>query len=318
MAMRFTSRAISISIMLITLALCALFTARGATIYAAMKLAPLDIHGVRSRSDDGAAQRAPGTDPPNVLAILQRNAFDWTTGPLPKPIEPLLVIKDTDPPAPDPSQPPPRCNQAVKLFASVYSDRSPEWSFGSLGDGTSPPLLYREGGKVADHEVACILPSAVYMRKSDGNLCSLTMFGGAHEQASLTATTVTTAEPAPSADPELDAAIKKVSDTQFSVQRSFVDTLLSDPAALMRLARVVPHEEDGKPMGVKVYGIRRAGPLGKLGLQNGDLLRNINGMSMADPNAALEAFAKLRGTSDLKVAITRRGQDTSLSYGITD
>jgi type II secretory pathway component PulC len=41
-------------------------------------------------------------------------------------------------------------------------------------------------------------------------------------------------------------------------------------------------------------------------------------MSMADPNTALEAFAKLRSASDLKVAITRRGQDTSLSYGITE
>lgn len=117
---------------------------------------------------------------------------------------------------------------------------------------------------------------------------------------------------------ELDAAITQRSETRYEVKRSFVEKLLADPAQLMRLARLMAHEEHGRMIGVKVYGVRRKSVLGKLGIQNGDLLHSINGLSLADLNAALEAFAQLRSASNLKVAITRRDQPMSLSVSITD
>jgi hypothetical protein len=117
---------------------------------------------------------------------------------------------------------------------------------------------------------------------------------------------------------ELDAAITQRSETRYDVKRSFVDKLLGDPDALMRLARAVLHEENGQAVGVKLYAIGRTSVLGKLGLQNGDLLHSINAMSLADTDAALEALAQLRTASNLKVAITRRGQPMSLSVRVTD
>lgn len=333
MALPLTSKGVSIAITLSTLALCALFLARGATSYAAGKLFPLDA-GPASTGADGKAKRAPGSDPPDIHAILKRNAFDPTTGSLwpPKPVEAppsddeLARVDEVV----DPNKLPPPCDQTVKLIASVYSERTPEWSFASLGSGGTPPLLYREGSKVADREIVSIYPSAVYMRQSNGKLCSLTLFVDPNAQppaapnappppvAPATDPTVAATAPATSSEAELDAAITKVSDTQYNVKRAFVDKLLGNQAELMRAARIVPHEENGQVVGVKLYGIRRNSLLGKLGIQNGDLLRNINDMSMGDPNSALEAYAKLRSASDLKVAITRRGQDTALSFGITD
>lgn len=331
MALPLTSKGVSIAITLSTLALCALFLARGVTSFAAGKLFPLDAGPVSSSA--GKAQKAPGSDPPDIHAILKRNAFDPGTGPLwpPKPVE-----VPTDPNAEatvenealDPNKMPPACDQTVKLIASVYSERAPEWSFASLGNGGTPPLLYRQGSKVADREVVSIYPSAVYMRQSNGKLCSLTLFVDPNKQppppaavapaAPTEPAAAAVAAPSTSSEAELDAAITKVSDTQYNVKRAFVDKLLGNQAELMRAARIVPHEENGQVVGVKLYGIRRNSLLGKLGIQNGDLLKNINDMSMADPNSALEAYAKLRSASDLKVAITRRGQDTALSFGITD
>lgn len=320
-----TSKGVSIAITLVTLASCAFLLARGSTSYAASKLAPLD--GVSSAHAPGSARQLPGSETPDMLAILRRNVFDWATGPLPKPIEPPPIIYTKKAPAPlDPRKLPPACDASVKLIASVYSERSREQSFGSVGDGSSAPLLYREGSKLGDLVVARIFPNALYLRKSDGALCSLTMFGAGSERAGeepgtleITETDPTTvAAPRTSAEAELDAAITKVSDAQYTVKRAFVDKLLADPSQLMSVARIIPHEENGQPLGMKLYGIRRNSLLGKLGLQNGDTLRAINGMSMADPGSALDAYAKLRGASELKVAITRRGQDTSLGLGITE
>jgi general secretion pathway protein C len=333
LALPLTSKGVSIAITLSTLALCALFTARGVTSFAAGKLFPLDA-GPATAESGSKVQKAPGTDAPDIHAILKRNAFDPTTGSLwpPKPVETPTEPGEDQPVSEvlDPNKLPPACDQTVKLVASVYSERSPEWSFASLANGGTPPLLYRQGSKVADREVVSIYPSAVYMRQSTGKLCSLTLFVDPNAQAAAPAVATVTpppptepgaalpAGPTTSSEAELDAAITKVSDTQYNVKRAFVDKLLGNQAELMRAARIVPHEENGQVVGVKLYGIRRNSLLGKLGIQNGDLLRNINGMSMADPNSALEAYAKLRSASDLNVAITRRGQETALGFGITD
>jgi general secretion pathway protein C len=56
--------------------------------------------------------------------------------------------------------------------------------------------------------------------------------------------------------------------------------------------------------------------LGKLGLQNGDLMRTINGFEMSSPDTALEAYARLRSASNLTVAVVRRGQPMNVQYDI--
>jgi general secretion pathway protein C len=124
------------------------------------------------------------------------------------------------------------------------------------------------------------------------------------------------AEAAASGDAELDAGIKQQSETKYSVRRNLVDKLLQNQAELMRSARVVPHEENGRVVGVKLYGIRKTSLLGKLGLQNGDMLRTINGFDMGSPDTALEAYAKLRSASNLSLAIVRRGNAVTMEYNI--
>ena len=86
----------------------------------------------------------------------------------------------------------------------------------------------------------------------------------------------------------------------------------------MRSARVVPHEENGRVVGVKLYGIRRSSLLGKLGIQNGDMLRTINGFDMSAPDSALEAYAKLRSARNLSVAVVRRGAAVTMEYQIAN
>jgi general secretion pathway protein C len=119
-----------------------------------------------------------------------------------------------------------------------------------------------------------------------------------------------------SADAELDQGIKQVSDTKYSVRRSLVDKLLQNQGELMRSARVVPHEENGRVVGVKLYGIRKSSLFGKLGLQNGDMLRTINGSDMGSPDSALEAYAKLRSATNLSLALVRRGNAVTMEYNI--
>ena len=101
-----------------------------------------------------------------------------------------------------------------------------------------------------------------------------------------------------------------------SVDRKLVDSLLSNTAALATGARFVPSIKDGKANGFKVYAIRPSSIFAKIGLQNGDTVKSINGMDMASPDKALEVYTKLRNASRLAVSVERRGENITLDYTI--
>ncbi|MDH5673452.1 MAG: hypothetical protein OEZ06_14960 [Myxococcales bacterium] len=328
-------RKLTLGIILTTLAACAFFLARGTTALVASALLPLDL-GAAPR-ETGQAMRPPGSETPDIKAILKRNIFDPVTGALWPPQRAVSEVDEgaaLEGPVEElaEGQMPPPCEGSTKLIAAVYAENSPEWSFASLGANSGEALLYRQGGSVEGQEVVSIFPEAVFLRGSSGRLCSLTMFAAEENKGPAKAKTPVAAAKGPVAAAkavpgaavgggaisaaDLESGISKVSDTKYSVQRSLVDKVLENQAEIMRSARVVPHEQDGQVIGVKLYGIRRTSLLGKLGLQNGDTLRTINGYAMASPDTALEAYSKLRSASDLTIAVTRRGRVMNLEYQI--
>ncbi len=112
------------------------------------------------------------------------------------------------------------------------------------------------------------------------------------------------------------ANIQQLSDTSYVVNRSLVTRLLSNQAEFMRIGRVIPHEVDGRTVGVKIYGIRRSSLLGRLGIQNGDMLRTINGFDLTQPDSVLEAYTRLQSADRLSMSIERRGAPVNMDYQI--
>jgi general secretion pathway protein C len=313
----------------VTLVLCALFLAQGTTSLLAARWLPMttDANG------DGAGKAGSRPTPKDATSfedILKRNMFDSVLGPMWPPPEP----EPTEPPEGegedqgtvelDPSVLPPPCASEIRLIASVYSERRPEWSFASIATGAGQPLLYRLGNVVQNHELTEIFPRAIYMKPTGGSTCSCTLFvpPAAKGVPAVAQVTETEGEKAPLApiaglsSEELAAGIEKVGESEFNIQRTLVDKVLAAQGELMRAARVVPHEQGGKVVGVKLYGIRRASLLGEIGLQNGDMLSTINGFDMASPDTALEAYAKLRSAENLTVMVQRRGRNVNLQYHI--
>lgn len=273
------------------------------------------------------ASRPPRTADP----ILSRNPFDSAAGPLSR-TPPAPEQTETAPTgAPDLSSPltAPDCGGVTARVITESTD--PTWSIAALqGPGDSTPRLRRVGDAVGDKQVAYIgfNPSratpAVWL-VGGGALCQVALFSLAPAAAPQAAAPA--AAPAPAAEPKKGGAagavppeianrIKKVSDTEFQVDRAVVDNILENQAQLMRTARIVPEQKDGKIVGIRLFGIRPDTLLGKLGLQNGDRLETINGFEMASPEKALEAYARLRTADSLNVKVTRRGQPVSIDFKI--
>lgn len=286
----------SFGIVLVTLALSGLLIAQGANACVAGALPRAD-HAVKRVARQ--AGPPPGSEPPNVCAILARNAFDTESGAL-CPAKAIAVNEPPPPPpAPRPGETPPPCEgEARKLVAAVHSEHDPARSYAELSTAESASQLFQEGDRIDDSVVFAIHPTAVHLKQPSGHYCSLTMFGEPARSSAL----------APLAPP--------AGTPRFKVQRSLVESVLQDPATGLGAIRVVPYSKDGRMVGTKLYGIRKDSPLHTLGLQNGDVLLAINGLEIATPDAALEAYGRLRSATNLSVSLERRGQPMTVDYAI--
>jgi general secretion pathway protein C len=113
-------------------------------------------------------------------------------------------------------------------------------------------------------------------------------------------------------DREIEGAAESIScDAEFTsctVDKAFVEKLLSNPAQLTRQARIVPAVRDGETKGYKFYGIRPGSLPKLLGMKNGDLLTSVNGHQLESLDQAMDLYTKLRRASHLSVTIERQGE----------
>ena len=115
---------------------------------------------------------------------------------------------------------------------------------------------------------------------------------------------------------DIKKGIQRVGPNEFNVDRGVVDKILENQAELMRQARIVPEQENGKVVGIRLFGVRQDTLLGTLGMENGDRLEKINGFDMTSPEKALEAYARLRTADHLTISLNRKGSEQNLDYNI--
>jgi general secretion pathway protein C len=270
----------------------------------------------------------PTRDPKSAQPIIERNPFDSVTGPLNAAPPPDPALTPTGPDLSDPLASP-ACEGIQVLIVTESTD--PLWSVAALqGPGEPHPRMRRVGDDIGGKKVAFIgfnpreHTPAVWI-DSGSALCQAMLFRT--QPAVAAAPAPTPAAPAAAPEPpkpggapalpaDIASKIQKVSDTEFNIDRSVVDKILENQAELMRSARIVPEQKDGKVVGVRMFGIRPDTLLGTLGLQNGDRLETINGFNMASPEKALEAYARLRTASALNVKVNRRGSPVSIDFHI--
>jgi general secretion pathway protein C len=119
----------------------------------------------------------------------------------------------------------------------------------------------------------------------------------------------------PAAPDALAAGVRNTGPRSYEVRRAALDQFLAG-GMTPPWPRVVPQARDGEPVGLRLFGIGRDGPFAAIGLRDGDLLREVNGKSIATPDAALAAYATLRTAGHVWLVIERDGQRIRLDYVI--
>lgn len=257
----------------------------------------------------------------SARAILDRNPFDSVT---PRPLDALPSSEEGEGVEAvadlEHYQHAPPC-EGLKALIIAASDVDPAWSMAALsGSGASGSQLVRPGEDISGKTVEIIEWNRVVLSQGP-SICQVQMFRPADAPGPVMAPVAPPTPPPAAGRPgalpaDIASKIQRVSATEFHVDRQVVDKILENQADLMRSARIVPEQENGKVVGIRMFGIRPDTLLGALGMENGDRLQTINGFDMTSPEKALEAYARLRTADKLTVQVNRRGQNVNLDFMI--
>jgi general secretion pathway protein C len=110
--------------------------------------------------------------------------------------------------------------------------------------------------------------------------------------------------------------VKQLSENNYVVAKKEIDNALTNLSDLATKARIVPSFKNGVPNGFKLFSIVPDSLYAKIGIQNGDVIRRINGYEMNSPDKALEIYQKLRDANRIEVEVERRGDTVRKSYSI--
>ena len=116
--------------------------------------------------------------------------------------------------------------------------------------------------------------------------------------------------------PQASDGVRQLSENQYVVAKSEINNALTNLSDLATKARIVPSFRNGVANGFKLFSIVPDSLYAKIGIQNGDVIRRINGYEMNSPDKALEIYQKLRDANRVEIEIERRGETLRKSYSI--
>jgi general secretion pathway protein C len=263
-----------------------------------------------------ASPDGPGSSEPvvrrgakNASVVTKRNIFNSEAkAEVEKPV--VAAVEKTE--ADDPNAAGEETDLDVELIAVILTDH-PKWSFAEIKERRNEDAqLFKIGDMIRNEAkiIAIQWRQVVLLRNGKREL--LTLFSEPKKPKAVTV-------PQPSGPPSVsvdDKNIKKVGQNDYVIAREEVDKQLSNLNYLATQARIVPHFEGGQGAGFKLFAIRPGSLYSKIGIQNGDVIKRINGETINSPDKALEAYARLKGSNQIQIDLERGGAKKTLNYNI--
>lgn len=112
------------------------------------------------------------------------------------------------------------------------------------------------------------------------------------------------------------SGIAEVGSDEFVVDEGELNRAIENLPLVLTQARAVPYFKDGRSVGLRMFAIRSGSIFEKIGLKNGDILKSVNGQSLADLTQAVKLFEKLKEERSVNVVLERDRQDRDFKYQI--
>lgn len=112
------------------------------------------------------------------------------------------------------------------------------------------------------------------------------------------------------------SGISRRSATEVEIDRAALNEILDHEPELMTGSRLVPEQENGNVVGVRLFGASPGSLLEALGVEDGDRIETINGADLSSGKKAMTVLASLRRAGHVTVVLNRRGKDMTIEYAI--
>ena len=116
--------------------------------------------------------------------------------------------------------------------------------------------------------------------------------------------------------PEAEGGVARLGENEYTVEEAELDRALENLPMLLTQARAVPYFKEGRAVGLRLFAIKTGSLFEKIGLQNGDILKSVNGSSLADLSQAMQLFQKLKEEKSIAVVMERNLVEREVKYQI--
>ncbi len=109
---------------------------------------------------------------------------------------------------------------------------------------------------------------------------------------------------------------KPLGSDRWLVDRRALDEALKDSSRVLSEARFIPYHEGGVVKGFMLSQVRPYGIFFGMGLRSGDIILRVNDYAIDAPEKAMSLMKGLKGETDVKVDLLRRGSPRTFKYEI--
>jgi len=234
--------------------------------------------------------------------ILQRNIFDSTA----RGRASLTPVEST----PEETATPRETRAELTLLGTVVAGDN---SF-ALVESKSEIRIYHLGEKLpGGGAVETIDRNLMVARHKDGSLEEFPLYEG------TPGTKPAAARSLPDKSSKLTpkgSGIREVEENRFVIPAAEVDTARANMGELLRQARLEPRLVDGRTEGFLITMIRPRSLFERLGLKLGDVIMEVNGVTLDSPEKGLQVFQQLREAKNISLSLVRQKERKTLQYQI--
>lgn len=238
--------------------------------------------------------------------VVARNIFN-SEGELPDESDP--DADDGDPVAGDFNANAPciKTSLPIQLVGIIYSN-NPEISLATVREkGYSEADVYKAGDPIIGQEQAVVHsvePEVVVINNAGAKEC-LEVTEQKNRSFSRSPSP-SSAEPAKASEEASDEL------STVSLESSVVEESLGPGfAKILESGRLVPYNKDGSMVGFKLIGVKSNSLWKKIGLGSGDVITNVNGLSMAQPDKGFALYEALQNERQIRVEFLKKGKAPS-------
>lgn len=118
---------------------------------------------------------------------------------------------------------------------------------------------------------------------------------------------------------DLRERVQQLSEDRFQVQREQVEQAMRNPAELFSQARILPKYENGAMTGVQVSSIQPGSLFEEIGIRDGDVVTEVNGIVVSSPQDSAALLQELTQSNQFEVTVLGAdGQTRTLSYTVQE